>query len=111
MNDMTVISEQYLLDMRAAVRNRHTKHDGEIRDLIVAARYDLCTLGGIKIEKVADESDPLIKDAIKTFVRGKYGLDNPDAEKYIAAYNAMRNKLMLSDEYRKETDAKCTGTV
>jgi len=111
MYDMTVISEQYLLDMRAAVRNRHTKHDDEIRDLIVAARFDLCTLGGIKVEKVADEGDPLIKDAIKAFVRGKYGLDNPDAEKYLAAYSAMRDKLMLSDDYRKEADDKCTGTV
>ena len=106
-NDLTTVSDQYLLAMRAAVRNRHTKHDDELKDLIVAARYDLRKLGGLKLEKVCDENEPLIKEAVKTYVKAFYGLDNPDAEKYIASYEMMRNELMLSDEYKEAS--KCTG--
>ena len=67
--------------MRTALRINHPKFDDEIADLIAAARADLHDLGGIKAEKVSDETDPLIKRAITTYVKADFGLDNGDAEK------------------------------
>lgn len=102
---MTEISEQYILSFRAALRINHPKHDDEIIDLIAAARADLRGIGGIKAEKVYDESDPLIKRAITAYVKSEFGLDNSDADKYRASYEALKKHLMLSSEY-KDTESE-----
>lgn len=97
---MAEISERYVLAFREALRIKHPKFDGEISDLIAAARADLCTLGGIKADKVCDESDPLIKRAITAYVKAEFGLDNGDAERYRESYEMIKRHLMLSDEYK-----------
>jgi len=98
---MIEISERYLLSFRAALRINHAKSDDEISDLIAAARYDLCVLGGIKPEKVRDETDPLIKRAITSYVKAEFGLDNGDAERYRESYEMLKKHLMLSEEYKE----------
>lgn len=95
------ISERYLLSMRAAIRINHSKSDDEISDLIAAARYDLCVLGGIKADKVRDEADPLIKRAITSYVKAEFGLDNGDAERYRESYETLKTHLMLSEDYKE----------
>lgn len=95
-----IISEQYILCFRAALRINHPRFDGEISDLIAAARADLRDLGGLKADKVADEADPLIKRAITAYVKADFGLDNADAGKYRESYEALKKHLMMSDEYK-----------
>lgn len=98
---MANISEQYVYSIRRYLRINHTHFDAEITDLIGAARADLL-LGGIKADKVNDESDALIKRAIVVYVKAEFGLDNADAEKYRESYNMLKRHLMLSSEYIEE---------
>lgn len=95
---MVEISPQFLKDIRDRLRIKHTRFDKEITDLIGEARADLLS-GGILADKVNDESDPLIRRAIVTYVKAEYGLDNADSEKYRAAYGNMKIHLMLSKDY------------
>lgn len=97
------ISDSYLESVRLSVRNTSTAFDSEITDLINAARADL-VLGGVNEDKANDESDPLILRAVQTYVKAEFGLDNPDADKYRAAYKELRNGLTLSDSYIKSAE-------
>lgn len=97
------ISDSYIASVRLSVRNTSTAFDSEITDLINAARADL-VLGGVLEDKANDESDPLILRAVQTYVKAEFGLDNPDADKYRAAYKELRNGLTLSDSYIKSAE-------
>ena len=94
------VGDEYLASVRHSVRLSSTVHDGELTDLINAARADL-VLGGVLESKAEDETDPLILRAIGTYVKAEFGLDNDDAEKYRASYKEQRNGLTLSDKYIK----------
>ena len=95
----SAVSDEYLAAMRGYLRISNTAFDSEITDLVSAARDDL-VLGGVIHSRAQDESDMLIKRAIGTYV--KFGLDNEDAEKYKAAYNELKNRLLVSDKYITE---------
>ncbi len=94
------ISEEYLAAFRGYVRitTAKTKLDGELCDLIRAARADLVRVG-ILPERVKDESDPLIKRAISAYVKGEFGLDNEDADAYRVSYQMQRAELSMASEY------------
>lgn len=98
---MANISKKLIYDVRRYLRINHTHLDAEITDLIGAARADLL-LGGIKAEKVNDESDALIKRAIVCYVKAEFGLDNADTEKYRNSYEMLKRHLQLSNEYIEE---------
>ena len=88
------VGDEYLASVRHSVRLSSTVHDGELTDLI----NDL-VLGGVLEEKANDESDPLIKKAVTTYVKAEFGLDNEDADRLRASYKEQRNGLTLSDSY------------
>ena len=92
------VGDEYLASVRHSVRLSSTVHDGELTDLINAARADL-VLGGVLEAKANDETDPLIKKAVKTYVKAEFGLDNEDADRLRASYKEQRNGLSLSDSY------------
>lgn len=92
------VSEEYLADMRLRVRASAAKLDDEVKDLILAARADLVS-GGILLERAENESDPLIKQAISTYVKAEFGLDNEDSEKYRASYESQKIALALNSDY------------
>lgn len=94
------ISETYLADFRGYLRITSTKRDGEIKDLINAARDDL-VLGGVLPVMAYAESDALIKKAIRAYVLADFGLDNEDSEKYRASYEKQKIALGLSNDYIK----------
>lgn len=96
------ISESYLDDFRRLLRLTATELDGEIKDLINAARDDL-VLGGVLPERAQDEGDALVKRAISTYVKAEFGLDNDDAEKYRASYQRQKIALALSTGYIGES--------
>lgn len=95
---MKPITPDYLKEIRQCLRIRHEQFDGEITDLIQAARADLASTGVLP-KKAEDESDPLIKRAVTIYVKSEFGLDNPDSEKYRASYEKLRNHLALSNDY------------
>lgn len=88
-------------DVKTALRISNTAFDGEITDLISAARADL-KLSGILESKVNDDTDPLIKRAITVYVKAHFGWNNPDAEKLQQSYDMLKMHLSLSQEYTVE---------
>ena len=92
------ISKKYLAEFRQALRLTSMDFDGEITDLIRAAREDLA-LGGVLPERARDEADPLIKRAITSYIKAEFGLDNDDADKYRAAYDRLKVSLTLASDY------------
>lgn len=97
-------SAEYIADMRGYLRYTSPALDGEIKDLISAARDDL-VLGGVLPVWALDETDPLIKRAVGVYVKAEFGLDNSDAEKYRAAYDKLKAALTVSTKYTQETTA------
>lgn len=87
-------------DVKAAMRigAGTTAFDGELEDLIAAARSDL-RLSGVSAAKSLDDADPLIKRAIIVYVKWQFGFDNPDAERLERAYNLIKGHLTLSQDY------------
>ncbi len=69
--------------------------DGDIQDLIDAAKADLKLSGVNKIE----DTDPLIKRAIKVYCKANFGYDNPEAEKFQQSFDMLKQHLSLSVEY------------
>ena len=67
-------------------------------DLINACKKDLETAG----VKNIDEEDSLIIQAVKTYCKANYGLDNKDSEKYQASYEMQKQKLSLCGDYNVE---------
>lgn len=86
-----------IYDVRASLRISTADFDGEIIDLIGAARADLI-VAGVSAEAVYCNS-ALIKRAIITYVKAEFGFDNPDADKFRAAYKELRERLSLATEY------------
>lgn len=84
--------------IRNALRIKSTVFDDEIKDLIAACKLDL-SISGIK---VIDDADPLIKQAVKTYVKANFGLDNKDGEKYMESYEAIKRHLALCGDYNVE---------
>lgn len=97
------VSSEYLSDIRLRVRSSVDKLDGEIKDLILAARADLVH-GGVLPARAADETDPLVKQAISTYVKAEFGLDNDDADKYRASFRNQKIALSMVSEYIEPTE-------
>jgi len=91
-------SSEYVASMRARLRTTTPRLDEEITDLINAARDDL-VLGGVRADRVQDEDDPLIKQAISTYLKAEFGLDNDDAADFRLSYNDLKKRLINSDRY------------
>lgn len=75
--------------------------DEEILDLIEAARAKM-RAGGVRAEVASDDADPLVRVAIKCYVKGAFGMDNPDAERYMASFESMVAQMASAGEWRAE---------
>src|SRR5690606_17225301 len=75
-----------------------TAYAGEVQDRIAEAKADLM-LSGVTQEKADDDTDPLIRRAIKTYAKANFGWDNPDHERLLNAYDSLKRHLTLSQEY------------
>ena len=63
--------------IKQSLRIKNNAFNDEIMDLINACKKDLETAG----VKNIDEEDSLIIQAVKTYCKANYGLDNKDSEK------------------------------
>jgi uncharacterized phage protein (predicted DNA packaging) len=75
-----------------------TAFDGEISDLIDAARQDLIQ-AGITTEKANDDTDPLIRRAVSLYVKANFGWDNPDADRLRQSFDLLKMHLSLASDY------------
>jgi uncharacterized phage protein (predicted DNA packaging) len=85
-------------NVKVALRVSHTSLDTEIIDLIAAARQDLI-LSGVLSAKANSDTDTLIKRAIVTYVKAHFGMDNPDYERLVMAYEKLKTHLTLAGDY------------
>ncbi len=81
--------------VKLSLRIKSDAFNTEISEMIEAAKLDL-SISGIK--KI-DEDDPLIQQAIKTYCKANFGLDNKDSEKYQKSYNMLKEHLSLCGDY------------
>jgi len=93
------VTSGYLAKLRRAVRvGQNEDIDAELIDLIEECRHDLMELGVLST-KANDETDSLILGAVRGFVRWKFGLNNPDADRLHAEYDIMRDELRRRGDY------------
>ncbi len=88
-----------LESIKLALRIKSSAFDEEIIELIESAKLDLKISGVYNVEGEHGEYDPLIFQAIKTYCKANFGLDNKDSEKYQASYDSLKQHLSLCGEY------------
>lgn len=81
--------------IKLALRIKNNKFDEEINDLILSAEIDLKISGIVNV----NQEDPLIAQAIKTYCKANFGLDNKDSEKYQRSYDMLKQHLSLCGDY------------
>ena len=97
--------------VKLALRITSTTYDDEIDDLLDAALDDLKLVGVSVVALAAADLDPLLKRAVVTYAKAHFGLDNPDAERYMLAYESLRTHLSLSSEYKQPKRTGITGSI
>lgn len=96
--------KQCILDAcRAALRIPEfcNDYDDEIADVIEAARAELVA-GGVLPEKANDDYDGRIRLAIKVYVKANFGMDNPDADRFMKSFECMLTSMSGDSIYRAE---------
>ncbi len=90
-----------LTKIKLALRISHTKLDEDIRADIDACLADLRSCGVVH----ADETDPLIYNAIKLWCRSLYTDDPAKGAEYLRRYESLKASLMMATGYGREAGA------
>lgn len=88
-------------DVKTALRVSGNDLNGEITDLINAAKADL-ELVGIIHNLAIDDTDPLIKRAIIVYCKANFGFDNQEAERFQKSYDLLKQHLSMAVDYNTE---------
>jgi hypothetical protein len=86
--------------IKLSLRTTHDKLDDDIQADIDACLADLQLCGVI----YADDSDPLIFNAIKLWCKSLYTDDTVKAAEYMRRYDALKSSLMMAEGYGWEDD-------
>lgn len=81
--------------IKLSIRISHSKLDADVQADIEACMADLRLCGVI----YANESDPLIFNAIKLWCRSLYTEDTGKGAEYLQRYNALKSCLMMAEGY------------
>ena len=81
---------ELLAAAKKALRISGDDFDNEVDDLIDAALLDMETTG---ID--TDRNFALIKQAVNTYVKAYFGIENPDAERLMESYQLQIQKLAI----------------
>ena len=87
--------------IKLAVRISHSKLDEDVQADIDACLADLRLCGVLH----ADESDPLILNAIKLWCRSLYTDDPAKGAEYLRRYESLKASLMMAEGYGREAAA------
>lgn len=90
-----------LTKIKQGIRISHNKLDADILADIDACVADLKLVGVI----YADETDPLIFNAIKLWCRSLYTDDTVKAAEYWKRYEALKACLMMAEGYGRPREA------
>ena len=81
--------------------------DGELRDVVEAARRDM-EMSGVPRRVARDESNADVIQAIKCFVKADQSWEEPNiAARQMESYNAIVNKLSLTHDDRNDDERGC----
>lgn len=86
--------------IKQAIRRTHDKLDEDLQADIDACMADLRLVGVVH----ADETDPLIFNAIKLWCRAYNTDDTAKAAEYMTRYEALKACLMMAEGYGREAD-------
>lgn len=101
---MTAVSDSYAATLVLALRRNATAAvTDEVRTLAAEARADMERLG-ILPDRAEDETDPLIYGAVRDFCKWRFGLGNPDADRYMLMYQSRVDELRQSDGYYDDSE-------
>ena len=84
-----------LSKIKQSLRITHDELDGEITDLIDAAKMDLSISGVVNLP----DDDPLILRAVTLYAKANFGLSNDESEKFLQGYTSLKIHLALCGEY------------
>jgi len=93
-----MVTMAFLAEMRQRLRIVDRDFDGELRDLIEAAREEL-QLAGISRKSANNERDAMITSAIATYIKAEFGLDAKEQPDYRESFEMKRKKLAMSGKY------------
>lgn len=79
--------------IKLSMRISNNEFDSEIEDMINACESDL-GISGVASTHLVD-TDKLFVQAVINYCKAYFGLDNPDKDKYILAYEKIRTRLAL----------------
>ena len=85
-------------DVKKSLRISSSACDGEISDLIAAAKADL-GLAGICAD--IDPPPALLKMAIVTYCKAHFGYDDK-SDKFAQSYDSLKKDMALSKEYTED---------
>jgi uncharacterized phage protein (predicted DNA packaging) len=85
--------------VKQALRISNTTFDTELNDLIDAAKADLVLSGILQSRISAIDTDILIQRAVMVYCKCYFGIENPEYERNLQAYNSLKNHLSLTAEY------------
>ena len=84
-----------LSKIKQSLRITHDELDGEITDLIDAAKMDLSISGVVNLP----DDDPLILRAVTLYAKANFGLSNDESEKFLQGYTSLKIHLALCGDY------------
>lgn len=87
--------------IKQAIRRTHDKLDDDLQADIDACLADLRVAGVVH----ADETDPLIFNAVKLWCRSYNTDDTAKAAEYMRRYEALKACLMMAEGYGYEQEA------
>lgn len=90
-----------LTKIKLALRISHTKLDEDVKADIDACLADLRSCGVV----YADETDPLIYNAVKLWCRSLYTDDPAKGAEYLRRYESLKACLMMAEGYGREAVA------
>ena len=99
------MAERTLDKIKQAIRRSHDKLDEDLRADIDACLADLRSCGVIH----ADETDPLIFNAIKLWCRSLNTDDAAKGAEYLRRYEALKGSLMMAEGYGHPREEEPNG--
>lgn len=89
------MAESTLEKVKQAIRRSHDKLDEDLQADIDACMADLRSVGVV----YADETDPLMFNAIKLWCRSLNTDDPAKGAEYLRRYDALKGSLMMAEGY------------
>jgi len=86
--------KELLNTCKTALRMNNYHFDEEILDEVEACLKDL-EISGVASSMIK-ESDPLIKQAVKIYVKAHFGFDNTESEKLKESYQLLKQHLAIA---------------